>query len=418
MITGRKLVVPLALTSALGLAGCSKEAVCAADETAVGGACFALQSDPYNCGRVGQACGADQGCSGGACVDCTSAASACVPAVVAACYNLDQVRPLAANLAPATAPIATDSGPIRFARRGGQLFVANSTSSTISALALAPPSATTGAEALQVPSAAAGFADLEHLAEHGGLLWASNAATGTLVALDPESGAAVDEIVLGSPNEFVNPQGIAFVGEKAYLALSGVNAVAVLDLSTVPGAAVTKRIDLSALGFGAANAAPTRVVAAGSRAYVTLNDLYDSSYQKVDGAHGRLAVIDASTDALAGEVVDLGPGCLNASGMGLWGTTLWVACGYFDFFGTKEVSGAALVPVELASGAPIVGTPVALTSALTSVVICGGRGYAGASDSGTVIAFDPADGTVQATALACPAPAGKSSFVPDLACAF
>jgi len=123
--------------------------------------------------------------------------------------------------------------------------------------------------------------------------------------------------------------------------------------------------------------------------------------------------VDSSTDSLVGGALDLGSGCLNASGLALSGTTLWVGCGFYDY-GTTAVSGAALVPVELGSGTPVVGAPIAAPNAILSLAICGGRGYAGASDSGTVLAFDPGTGQVTATALACPAAA---SYVPGIACA-
>lgn len=398
-------------------ASCSKEKTCAADERVcrVQGAdvCVALQSDPFHCGTCGNACGPTQGCSSGTCVDCT-ATGGCVAEVLAACFNLNQVRPLAANLALAGAPLPTDSGPISFAAIGDKRYVANNSSDSISAITVSPPSSTSGTAAIQLPAGNAGFSDLQHLAAHGGLLWASNAAAGTLVAVDPSLGAPVDEITLGASTEFMNPQGLDFVGTKGYLALAGVNALAVLDLSTVPGARVLKRIDLAPLAAAGATAGPSRVVAVDSRVYVTLTDL-DASFQVVPGANGRLAVVDATTDSLVGGAIDLGPSCLDASGLALSGTTLWVACG-FHAFNSNAVSGASLVPVELANGTPVVGTPVVLSNAATSIAFCGGRGYAGASESGTVLSFDPVSRTVT-SALVCPVDPGKASFVPDIACA-
>jgi hypothetical protein len=402
-----------ALALALTLSACSKDKVCAPDETKIGDTCYALRSDPSNCGSRGNVCGANQGCFSGACVDCAAPGGACSAAIVAACYNLNQARPLTESLDPANVPLATDDGPIAFARLGTQLFVANSRSSTVSTV----PAASGGAS-IVVPSP---FSDLEHVGAHGGLLWVSNAATGTLVAIDPVHGNIVEEIpVAQHPTDFASPAGLDFVGAKGYLALNGANQVAVLDLSTVPGGKVTKWIDLSAQATGAASAAPSRVLAVGTRVYVTMNDLFDPSFAPVTGAHGKLAVIDTATDTLAGNAVDLGPDCWNASGIALSGTTLWVACGYIEFdasFHVVGVRGTSLVPVELASGAPVVGTTIPVPNALTSIAICGGRGYAGASDSGTVFSFDPAAHTIIGTALACPPAAGKGSYVPAVACA-
>jgi hypothetical protein len=401
-----------ALALALTLSACSKDKVCAPDETKIGDTCYALRSDPNNCGSRGNVCSASQGCFSGACVECASSGGACSASVVAACYNLNQARPLASSLEPANIPLATDAGPIAFARLGDQLFVANSTSSTIS---LVP--AASGGSSITVPNGGAPFSDLEHVAAHDGLLWVSNAATGTLVAIDPASGTAKDEIPLAqTPTEFVNPQGIDFIGTKGYLALSGVNAIAVLDLSAIPGK-VTKRIDLSGQATGAASAAPARVLAVGNRVYVTMNDLYDPTFTPVAGAHGKLAVIDPATDTLAGAALDLGAECWNASGIAVSGTKLWIACGFYDLFGSQTVSGAAVVPVELASGTPVVGTPIPLSNAATSIAICDGRVYAGASDSGNVLSFDLANPTLIGTALACPPAPGKGSYVPALACA-
>jgi hypothetical protein len=404
------------LSLALTLAACGKDRVCLSDETKVGDACYALQSDPRNCGSPGRTCAAGQGCQAGACVDCATTNGACGAAVVAACYNLNQVRPLTADLQPANVPLATDAGPIAFARLGDTLFTANSLSSSISAVKLAPPSSTSGDASLKVPSTGAAFVDLEKVTARGALLWVSNAGTGTLVAVDPARGV-VDEVALGAAGEFVNPQGVAFAGNKAYVALAGADALAVVDVSTVPGARVLSRIDLRPLATTGASAGPSRAVAVGDRVYVTLNNVFDASFAPVPGARGRLAVVDTRTDRVAGDAIPLGDACWNASGLAQTGTKLWVACGFFDQFGSGAISGGALVPVELAGAGPVVEAAVALEHAATSVVACDGRVYAGASSSGTVLAVDPATRAVTSQ-LACPPATGRGSFVSDLACAF
>jgi len=400
----------------LAAAGCGKEKVCPADETNVGGTCYALQSDPKNCGSRGNVCGAAQGCSAGTCVECASSSGLCTTSVLAACFNLKQVRPLGAGLTASDVPLATDAGPNAITRVGGRFFVANSTASTVSNFTLSPPTAANGAASVQVPTGG-GFADLEGVSARNGVLWISNAATSTLVGVDAATGAVVEEIPF--TGSFSSPQGVDFVGTKAYVALNGTNQVAVVDLAAgTPGNRPTTYIDLSALGTNGANAAPARVLAVGTKVYVTLNDLFVfvPSFGTVTGAYGKLATIDSASDALVGDPVDLGADCWDASGIAVSGTTLWVACGYFDQFGTGAIHGGAIVPVELASGPPIAGAAIKLTDAATSVAICNGRGYAGMSNSGTVTSFDPTTRAVLGSAVACPVDPGKASFVPALAC--
>ncbi len=76
---------------------CTQEKTCSADQTLVNGACYALSADPQNCGSVGHACAAAQGCYQGTCVDCGTTSGACTPAVAALCGDLDQVRLLRAD---------------------------------------------------------------------------------------------------------------------------------------------------------------------------------------------------------------------------------------------------------------------------------------------------------------------------------
>jgi hypothetical protein len=413
-----RMSVVAAITLLLAACG-TQEKVCAPDQVLSSGTCLSVQSDPKNCGAPGNACAAGQGCSAGVCVDCTQTPGACRTDVLVACVNLNQVRPLAADLTASGPPLATDAAPIKFASLSGKLFVANSLSSSISALTLSPPSSTTGAAAISIPSAV-GFSDLEYLAAQGSYLWASNAAANTLVVVDPATGKVVDEFQLAQlpvqPGAFgFNPQGIAFVGTKAYLALNGSDAIAVFDVSKVPGISFLKAIDVSGLAPAGASAMPSRLLAAGSNVYVSLWGLDPMTFAPPPGSHGRLAVIDTATDRASTSPVDLGSECLNPGGMALSGTTLWVPCG-FHAYNSNQVTGGALVAIEVSGSKPAL--PLVLPSnAAGSVAICNGRGYAGATESGTVISFDPVTSQVLNTAIACPAPTGKASYVSDVTCA-
>ena len=456
----RRLSLAGLVAAALAVGGCTQEKTCPSDQRVCGGACVLLATDPQNCGACGRACGAGEACRQGQCTTCAAACGdnqrcvdgMCLADVYAACYDTDEVRAAQLDLSPAGVPLATDGGPISMVQLGDQLYVANSTSNTISAISFDPTAtATRGDAAIKVIAGAVGFADLEHIAAHDGLLWISNAAAGTLVAVDPARGV-VDEVPLGAPGEFVNPLGVDFVGETAYVALNGANAIAVVDVAAVPGCQppdpqapacgagaacaspatcvnglcqrsycgrVVRRIDLSPFAATGANAAPSRVLAIGSRVFVTMWNLFDASYQRVPGAYGRLAVIDTSADPATPSVLDLGPQCLNAYGLALSGSTLWVTCGDYDF---TTVRGAAAVPVALgadATATPVVGEPVPLPHAATEIAFCGGSGYVGSSDSGTLMRLDPATATVQTSDLPlCPPPRpGEASYIPSVACA-
>ncbi len=406
----RKLLQGL-LVAAITATGCGKTTTCPVDETAIDDQCYALQTDPFNCGSKGNACAANQGCSVGNCVDCTTAGAACTSVIAVACYNLNEVRPLAANLAQSTAPISTDNGPISLAWLGSSLYVGNNATSDISPVTLSPPSV--GAAIAISPNTYA----LTNISGNGKYLWASDYYESSVVIVDPTQTVPVQALPLAtSASDYPNPYGIAFVGAKAYVALNGDNALAVLDITTVPGVTVSKRIDLSALAGTGAAAMPSGVAASGTTVYVTLWELNATTYEPVPGVNGRLAVVDSTTDTVVGEAVDLGSDCLNPSGIVIDGTTLWVACGFFDHT-TKAISGGALLPVDISKTPPSVGTPITLSNAATSIVICNGQGFAGAADSGTVIAFDPVAKKVTNTALACPSQPGKASYVPAIACA-
>jgi hypothetical protein len=401
--------IALATLLVVLLAACGdQEKTCAADQRLCSNVCVSLQSDARNCGDCGNVCGAGQGCSVGACVDCAANPAACAAEVAVACFNTNEVRFVGSDLAPVGPPLAVDAGPGSFAQLGGTFFVANDLSSTITPFTLAPLAA--GA-AVQVPAVAA---DLSNLAGHGGLLWASSRAVGSLVVIDPASARVVNEIPLAaSAGEAPNPNAIAFVGSKAYLALAGPGAVAVLDVSSPATATVVKRIPVAQYATAAATASPTGVLALNGKVYVTLTNILNAAFAQVPGAHGKLVVIDPSSDTVVGDTaLDLGPDCLDAAPMAVSGTTLWVGCGFYDF---TRVQSAGLLPVSTAGASPAPGAIVKTTSAIGALAVCGGKGYAGATESGTVLQFDLDTGAVGATAVVCPA-GTFGSFVASLTC--
>jgi YVTN family beta-propeller protein len=257
------------------------------------------------------------------------------------------------------------------------------------------------------------FSDLEYLAERDGLLYVSNAAVGSLVIVDPAAASpVVAEIPLG---DFAFPQGMAFSSGKAYVALNGSGEVVVVDLAT---RSVTRRIDLSALASPGASALPSRLAALGDRVYVTLWNL-DVTFSPA--GHGRLAVIDAATDALVPSVnpVDLGGFCLNPAGIAALGSTLWVTCGFFPYTATSaaDITGAAFVPVDVSGAVPVVGAAAPATLAAPGALsFCNGVGFAADRFSGNVLRFDTATRAVTSRGLVCPPSGTGSSFVADVIC--
>jgi hypothetical protein len=156
------------------------------------------------------------------------------------------------------------------------------------------------------------------------------------------------------------------------------------------------------------------VLAANGKVYVTLADIQTPDFKQVQGAHGKLVVIDPGTDTVVGDMaLDLGPDCLDAGPLVLSGSTLWVGCGYFDF-GSGSVLGGGLLPVSIAGSTPQPGAAVKSTSGIDALALCSGEGYAGASESGKVLRFDSTTGALLSSADICPV-AGYA-FVPDLAC--
>jgi hypothetical protein len=420
-----------ALAALLLLAGCSQEVVCTADQTTCGGACASLASDPANCGACGRTCGAGQSCQAGLCCD----GAQCPPALHAACFNNATVQGATsgtgAGLAAVGAPVPVESGPVSLAWRGSTLWVANSLSNTLDALAASPAGLAPAGPLPTVAIPPSGpFNDLEFVAAWNGLLYVSNAAVGSVVVVDPSRAGAqaiVAEIDLG-PGAY--PQGMAFTGGKGYVALNGTDRIAVLDLAAAvadPARAVTRSIDVSSLASPGGRALPSRLVVLGGRLYATLWNL-DASFAPA-GA-GRLAVVDVATDALVPGVNPVvlatpsaaEPECLNPGGLAALDSTLYATCGFFPW-DSPTVTGAAVVPVDVSGAAPRVLAPLVLAGATPgagtapgAIAFCGPVAFLGDRASGTVLRYDPALGAVTAQAEICVPRPGGSGYVADVAC--
>lgn len=429
-----------AACAAFALAACSKETVCASDQAVCGGACVSLASDPANCGACGNGCGAGQSCSASACVYGTAqncgalgrtcatgercVSGDCVADLYLACFDTDEVREATVALAAAGAgPVATGQGPIAMAWLGDSLFVADSLDNTVEELRFDPPGVRV-ASTITIATQGLYGPDLEYVAAGNGLLYASNAAANVLDVLDPVAGKVVDEIPLGGG---ALPAGIFLAGTKAYVALNGTSAVAVVDLSASatctapPCGTVSKRIVLPAdpLASASGQPMPSRFAAVGGTLYVTLWNL-KADY--TPAGDGLLAAIDLSTDSLVTSSgfypVDLGSGCQNPADVAAYGQVLYVTCGFFPYASPGTITGAGIVPVDVSSGTPVVGTQLVLTAhAPGPLVFCGGAGYAGDRASGAVLRYDPATNALTATSTLCfPPSGGTSAFVADVAC--
>jgi DNA-binding beta-propeller fold protein YncE len=405
----RRLLLPL-LVAAAALSACKAEVVCTSTQVLCDGQCTSLESDAAHCGACGRACGPGLSCSAGLCCE----GSQCPPAVYAACFNGSAVQGATAAPVPVGAPVAVETGPISLAWRGSALWVANSISNTLDRMQVSPSGLVADGAFPTVSIPVSGpFSDLEFLAERDGVLHVSNAAVGSLVLVDPSAvSPIVGEVQLGS---FSFPQGVAFAGGSAYVALNGSSEVAVVDLAT---RTVRKRIDLSALASAGALALPSRLAVVDGRVYVTLWNL-DATFSPA--GNGRLAVIDTATEALVPGVnpLDLGSGCQNPAGLAALGSTLWVTCGFFPYSATSaaDITGAGFVPVDLSGAAPQAGVAVPAGGAAPgALVFCGGTGFAADRFSGNVLRFDPVAGAVAGRGLVCAPSPGGSSFVADVAC--
>jgi hypothetical protein len=413
-------------TDAAGATACA-DACAQGTQTACGEACVDLEADRWNCGACGRACATNERCGGGE----------CRADLYLACYNSNELREATAELAPAGLPLVVAPGPIGLAWLDGGLFVASTAPGGVETLTRV----TFGAPAIAaspVLETSVARPGIQYLAEHDGLLFVSHSSVGTLLVAAPD-GAIVDEVRLApidAPNP--NPQGIAFAGGKAYVALNARDEVVVLDVSGLPAcAAGTKakpcttelaRVNVGPLATAGGIALPSNLAVAGGRVFVSLWNL-DAYWNVPQGGTGRLAVIDVASDALdqtvsAGDVkgvVDLGAACLNPADVAVHGSTLYVTCGAFDYSGYPEVkiTGAGIAPLDLSGTAPVPGAvlPMGDGAAPGKLAFCGSTGYVGDRNSGRVFRFDPTTGAPEAGVELCPASNGFA-YVADLACGF
>jgi YVTN family beta-propeller protein len=434
-----------ALLSALAtLPGCAKEITCPSGETLCNGACIDLAVDPANCGACGGACNAGDSCRTGLCValatdrlNCGAVGRACLPgesclsgactSLQVACFSVNEVRavePL--DLASGSPPRQAGVGPIALATLGADVWSVASLSGSLSRLprdlAVAPT------EYLLHGN------DFEYLTVRSGRLIISNSGAGTVVVVDPNTGAVLDEVPVGA-SAAENLRGISFAtggsGEKAYASLYGDSSsgnpalgqrVAVLDAARLAGCGlaanpghcltVSGSIDLSAGADAPGLAFPGRSVAAGGKIYVTLANLKrgSSGYYTDPAGPGRLAQIDPADDSVG--FLSLGAACGNPGGLALRGTSLWVACGT-----------GGLVAVDLSGATPVAGALQATPPFFVpgNVAFCGDHGFVTDQYSGDIYPFDPvnyAASPAVATSI-CPASAGAYGYAwaSDVACA-
>lgn len=420
-----------------------------------GAICAQLESDPANCGACGTACGDAQVCSsaggttacgdtcdGGrsacerACVDlandryhCGACGSVCQPgeacdagvcrSLQVACFTTDDVRSLAPDLAGLGSPRPAGDGPIALATLGGDLWAAAALSGSVVRLPrdLAAP---TVEYALQA-------ADPEGLAGVGDRILVSNSGGGSIAVIDPVTGRAIDDVILpGAPG--ANPRGIAVLGGRAYVALygkdeaSGGQAVAVLDVSHLPGCTAApcvtleRVIDLRLAADAGGLPFPSHAVTLGAKVYVTLANLakdtdptsWTYGYYVMPAGPGRLAAIDDAT----GDVVvhSLGDRCKNPGALAVHGSNLWISCG--------GASAAGLLPVDVSDPAsPVLGSVFDTAfDAPGAVTFCRSAGFVSDQYTGRVQRFDPLARTAEEPVVVCPPGAQGWSWAADLLC--
>jgi hypothetical protein len=426
-------------TTQAGATSCTES--CPEGFAACDRACVVLAEDPFHCGACGNACAAGETCRDGA----------CRADLHVACLNTSEVVSVTADLAPAGDPRPTPTGPGALALLGDALFSANGwPQASVSVLPL-----DASRPRLDVP---VDGDDLQAIVPYANVLLVSNSARGTLLVLDA-AGAVLDEIPLPDQQSGPNPHGIAVVGTTAYVALYGHppssgQRIATVDLAPLAACAAP---DAAAPACGAGGACPqgrgcldgvcrvrcgvatgtidllavpgshdapglplpTGAVAASGRVYVSLSNLADDPtdtfafYVKPAGS-GKIAVVDPAGPAVS--ILDLGSACWKPGAMSLQGTTLWVACGSFSF---PDLAPGVLLPIELSSGTPVIGTPIDVSTVVPGrLAFCGGMGYLADQSSGAVVRFDPVAKTAAAPAPVCPTGPFGFTAVSDVACAF
>jgi hypothetical protein len=415
----------LCMLTLVALSACTKETVCPQGEVLRNGTCV------------------QTGCVGDAC-----------PAVLyIACGDTNQIVGATGALALAGESQTVGTRPVSLAWLDGRLYTANSISATLSEVRfdLAVTGGVGVSRTITVDKTSA-FPDLEYVAAEAGILYVSNAALANLDVVDVASGVVVAETHLDptGADAFTGPAGIALANGRAYIALNGADAIAVVDVSKcqaappacgagndcsahagtacVNGLCVTTacasylgRIPLpSTLASTATGPTPFRLLVVGTKLYVTLQNL-DRANGFLPAGEGRLAVVDLSTDPLAPGApapyaVSLGTACKNPGALSLVGDTLYVPCGYYDFFGTKARSGMAIVPVSIAGSTPLVGAAIPTQDVVGPITACGGALYAGSSDDGSVVRYDPVPGNISQPVTLCPRDSNGNAYVADLTC--
>jgi YVTN family beta-propeller protein len=343
-----------------------------------------------------------------------------------ACFSTNDVRAISPDLATRGPTRKAGAGPIALATLGADTWAANSLSGSLSRLPVDLAAAPT--EYLLRGS------DFEYITSHAGRLLVSNAGAGTVVVVDPASGAAVAEVPVGA-SAGENIKGIAFAQvnavDTAFVSLQGDavggnpalgQKVALLDASRLstcglagsplPCLGAPTYLDVSAGADAPGLAFPGRSVASGGKVYVVLANLKKGSfgYFTDPAGPGKLAVIDPSGPSVS--YLSLGAACGNPGGLALRGASAWVACGT-----------GGLVEVALGGLAPAVSgvhpTPGFMVPG--NVAFCGDHGFVTDQYSGDVYPFDPVNfpASPAAATTVCPASAGQFGYAwaADVACA-
>jgi hypothetical protein len=399
----RKTTLILLLALLAGCAELEARSICPQGATTCSGQCVELTNDPAHCGGCDVRCGPGSRCNAGSCEPCVG--DVCEARLAASCFNTDEVRLLSADLEQVGSPLATDRGPLALTSLQGRLFAANNLASSLSEIALRPPGVI---RRIPVPGAT-GQSDLSYVLAGNGVLYAANAATSSLVVMDPGRGAPLDEVPLaGAADEIPNPQGMALLGRRLFVALSGAHALAAIDLTGDRATLLPNRLDLRPDVEG--QPFPSRVLVSGlDRIWVTLNNL-TTDYQPA--GNGKVALVDGELRRL--QLLDLGAACQNAIDLAADGATLFVTCGFLDY-ATGTVRGGAVVPIDTGSAVARVLPAIPLDVAAGPIAICGGKTYVGDRGSGRILRIDPR--TPQAlTVEVCPRSAQGAAMVGDLEC--